>query len=95
MKYANGVSYEGEWKDNNRHGQGIMKYANGNSYQGEWKDGKQHGLGRQTYSGCEYKEGQWETGKQVGEHKNYSKEGNLLELITYENGNEVKREKVE
>ena len=31
-----GRKYEGEWKDDNRHGQGTFSYITGSSYSGEW-----------------------------------------------------------
>ncbi|TNV73190.1 hypothetical protein FGO68_gene10970 [Halteria grandinella] len=94
-KWANGNSYEGEYKDHKKHGQGIFKYANGDSYKGHWQNDNLHGIGRFTYSSGQYEEGQWKDSKQVGEHKKYSKEGILLELITYDDGNDVKREKAQ
>ena len=41
MKYKNGDEYEGDWKDDIRHGQGKYRFAlSGNEYDGEWKGGK-------------------------------------------------------
>lgn len=28
--------YEGQWKFNLRHGQGVMKWADGSKFEGEW-----------------------------------------------------------
>ena len=39
MKYDNGNSYEGQWKNNKRDGKGTTKYASGNVYTGNWKAG--------------------------------------------------------
>ena len=36
----NGLVYEGEWKDGQRHGRGTRTYANGGVYEGEYKDGQ-------------------------------------------------------
>ena len=38
-------SYEGEWKDGKRHGNGIYTYLDGSYYEGEWVDDKMHGKG--------------------------------------------------
>ena len=37
--YAGGDKYEGEWKDDYRHGQGTYTYANGENYVGDWTTG--------------------------------------------------------
>ncbi|TNV83501.1 hypothetical protein FGO68_gene11606 [Halteria grandinella] len=91
-KWADGDSYQGEYKDHNMHGQGIYRWADGDSYDGLWQNDNKHGLGRYTYSSGEYQQGQWENDKRVGEHKKYSKEQKLIELITYEDGKKVKKE---
>ena len=40
LSWADGGSYDGEWKEGQRCGLGIMKWPNGKSYKGEWKDDK-------------------------------------------------------
>jgi len=35
-----GKKYEGEWKDDKKHGQGTETYPNGSKYVGEFKNGK-------------------------------------------------------
>jgi hypothetical protein len=35
--------YEGEWKDDVKHGYGVKTWANGDRYEGEWRDGTKHG----------------------------------------------------
>jgi hypothetical protein len=34
MKYADGTQYEGQWKNNMRHGQGTIITQDGRKYQG-------------------------------------------------------------
>lgn len=46
--YVNGDRYEGEWKDDRRHGQGIVVYMSPEGevvekYEGQWVSGKMHG----------------------------------------------------
>lgn len=41
MKYANGSTYKGEWKNNVRHGSGIFLFVNdegkpAGKYDGQW-----------------------------------------------------------
>jgi len=48
--YSNGDEYIGEWKDNNRHGNGIIIWVNPvqyryNYYFGEWNNGYEEGKG--------------------------------------------------
>ena len=40
LNYANGDSYEGEFKDNKRNGQGTFYSKTGDVYTGKWADGK-------------------------------------------------------
>ena len=44
-----GHSYEGEYKNGKKEGQGTMRYVSGNVYEGQWKADKKEGLG--TYQG--------------------------------------------
>lgn len=37
--------YEGQWKENQQNGFGILKYSNGDIYKGYFKDGVPHGHG--------------------------------------------------
>ena len=63
--------YEGEWKDDKKHGQGKVTYSDGAVYEGEWKDGERHGQGKVTYSGGKGKvyEGEWKHDKKHGQGK--------------------------
>ncbi len=45
VTFLYGYKYEGEWKDNKRHGKGTYTFLDGAKYEGEWKDGKGHGEG--------------------------------------------------
>ena len=44
-----GKKYEGEWKDDKKHGQGTETYPNGSKYVGEFKNGKK--LRKKLFSG--------------------------------------------
>jgi hypothetical protein len=43
--YANGMRYEGDWRDGRRTGQGVQKWPNGFRYEGGWKDDRASGSG--------------------------------------------------
>jgi len=59
--------YEGEWKDDKRHGRrGVCEYADGSRYEGEWKDGKRHGRGEIKYADGTCYQGEWKDGKKHG-----------------------------
>jgi len=65
IKWAEGDSYDGLYKEGLRDGKGIFRFADGRSYDGDWKDGKMEGKGvykfpdGTTYEG-ELKNDQWE-----------------------------------
>jgi len=40
VTYADGNRFEGEYKDDKKHGQGVMTYANGNREQQVWENGE-------------------------------------------------------
>ena len=42
---ANGFKYEGEWLNDEEHGQGTLQYPDGCSYEGQWQSGRKSGEG--------------------------------------------------
>jgi hypothetical protein len=66
--YADGDKYEGEWKEDKRHGKGVVTYAGQNGtisekYDGDWVDGKMHGFGKYYYNDGGVYEGEWFEGQ--------------------------------
>jgi hypothetical protein len=57
--YSNGDKYEGEWRNNQRYGQGTMNYANGDKYEGGWLNNRRSGQGKFTYTNGDRYEGEW------------------------------------
>lgn len=45
LTYANGDTYEGEWRNDSACGYGVLIYANGCRYEGGWLDDRRHGQG--------------------------------------------------
>ena len=43
MKYANGMVYDGEWKNDLRHGFGVLTWPDGRKYEGDYKEGLKDG----------------------------------------------------
>jgi len=54
--WNDGRFYQGQFKNNKRHGYGIYHYNNGQKYLGTWANGKRHGFGKQTFAADSQKE---------------------------------------
>ena len=53
--FSNGDKYEGSWKNDLKHGQGLSTYNSGDAYLGEFKNNTKHGYGNYFYaSGDKY-----------------------------------------
>jgi len=65
-EYPTGSEYEGEWKDDRRHGKGTFTYPDGDKYVGEYKDGHRHGKGALTLSDGEKYVGEFKEGEMHG-----------------------------
>ena len=50
MQLAGGHRYEGEFRDDNFNGQGILIFASGDRYEGEFRNGKRNGRGILSYA---------------------------------------------
>lgn len=51
MRYASGAVYEGEWRHDQRCGQGTMHWpAQQQTYVGEWCENQPHGQGECTWA---------------------------------------------
>lgn len=64
--WNDGRKYEGQYKDDKKHGFGVYNWADGRCYEGYWYKGKQHGIG--TYvvpKENKMKYGLWEDGKRI------------------------------
>ena len=59
--------YQGEFKDDKKHGYGIYEWSDGVIYRGFWKEGKQHGEGEVLEKNeINWKKGAWNEGKFKG-----------------------------
>jgi hypothetical protein len=57
--HTSSARYEGEFRDNNRCGRGVLTWPDGSFYDGDWLDDLRHGRGAlRLASGFEY-DGQW------------------------------------
>ena len=57
MFTENGDRYDGEWKQNKKHGMGKYKFAKGDYYEGTFEDGLKHGEGTYRYPNGDIYEG--------------------------------------
>lgn len=67
MKYPDQSTYEGEWKNNMKHGYGVYIYPNGDKYEGQWYNGSRHGIGTYAHMAedCSF-HGTWNQGQRMG-----------------------------
>jgi len=64
--WQDGRKYQGQYKDDKKHGFGQYIWADGRTYEGYWFRGKQHGLGKYIVPKDEkVKYGLWEDGKRI------------------------------
>jgi len=78
-------SYEGEWKDDKRHGHGVLKVPGHRTYYGQWEENTKTGYGVLLYNDGRKEEGQWQNGKLINTLKrkkalslrNHNREGKV------------------
>lgn len=76
IRYSNGEEYQGEMKDNKRHGFGTYYYFNGDKYEGNWYSNLKHGKGTFFWNKTgEMYEGMFNYNKQEGVGIFYWKNG--------------------
>jgi hypothetical protein len=63
MTQASGWTYDGEWKEDKKHGRGVHTWPDGNKYDGEFKDGKLHGRGVWTWADGDKYDGEFKDSK--------------------------------
>lgn len=65
--YKNGDTYDGEWRENEKHGIGTLNYLNEGEYFGRFENGKRHGEGVFTYKKTkDVYSGFWKYGEKHG-----------------------------
>ena len=77
--WENGSHYEGNWKDDLRHGVGTFTSQNGNVYLGEWANDLKHGQGTLTYADGRIYTGDFENDVATGQGTMTDKEGDQYE----------------
>eukprot|EP00164_Ancoracysta_twista_P006738 GFYU01009444.1.p1 GENE.GFYU01009444.1~~GFYU01009444.1.p1 ORF type:complete len:770 (-),score=130.59 GFYU01009444.1:1527-3491(-) len=64
--HETGDIYEGEWKEDCKHGFGVYTGQEGNTYKGEWVQGKMEGCGKKVWTNGDVYEGAWRAGRAHG-----------------------------
>jgi hypothetical protein len=81
--FPSGEHYTGSWKNNLRHGKGVLIYRNGAKYEGDWYQGLRQGLGTLwAYENGKYKvkyNGGWHADVPTGRGMYYDPDGNTYE----------------
>jgi len=72
--YKNGRYYIGQWKNDSRHGYGILYNSNGKIiYEGDWVNNKREGYGKRFWGEGNYYIGQWKNDSRHGKGTVYVK----------------------
>ena len=80
-RFASGDVYEGEWKNGQPDGYGVMAYADGSVYEGEWAAYEKSGKGKMTLADGGCYEGEWENGHPNGKCTYTAPDGTVLSGI--------------
>ena len=64
--WADGSTYDGQWKDDNIQGDGAFIFPDGRKYSGSWKDSKMHGQGKFMWPDGKYYQGGYLNDKKQG-----------------------------
>lgn len=73
------VSYEGNFVDGMRQGQGVIVWQNGDRYEGNWENNKMNGQGTYIWSSGNKYVGQWVNDTRTGKGTEYYTDGNRFE----------------
>ena len=79
MKFDHTLDYSGEWKYNQKDGQGIFRWENGMSYEGQWKEDKRNGRGKFTWPNKQVFDGEWTNDRRNGPGVLYMPDGSRYE----------------
>ncbi|KAK3748504.1 hypothetical protein QZH41_008574 [Actinostola sp. cb2023] len=71
--------YKGEWKNDKRHGYGLLETSDGYSYIGQWYENMRHGLGSTSYPNNTKLEGEYENDNLISSLK---KPSSIKSLVT-------------
>lgn len=89
MYFGSGDSYNGQWKEDMKHGMGRMEYkgkGREGEYQGYWENDRRHGEGVFTYQNGDTYSGWWRFGNKEGKGTFTSKATGMKLVGDWANG---------
>ena len=90
IKWSDGDSFEGNYREGLREGRGVYKFTDNSIYDGEWKAGKQDGRGVYKLADGRVYDGEWKAGKQDGYGVGKDATGKVIHEGQWKNGEPVK-----
>nr|WP_262895559.1 hypothetical protein [Galbibacter mesophilus] len=88
-----GSRYEGEWKDNMRHGEGSFYWIDGERYEGEYKNDERSGMGVYYWPNGDKYVGEWKEDVRDGQGTFYNAEGEVYAKGIWKDDKLVKKDK--
>jgi hypothetical protein len=85
MKYSNGQTYSGEWKNNEKSGHGALTWPSGHVYEGEFLNDEVTGKGKMKYPEGSYYIGFFVNGSREGQGVMYNSKGEIVEQGIWKN----------
>ena len=80
VEFVDGAIYQGDWKNNNKHGKGKEIHPNGDKYEGIWENDKlKNGKVKKTYDNGDKYEGDFKDDKKHGKGKYTWADGTIYE----------------
>lgn len=73
-----GSRYQGDWIDNQRHGEGTFYWPDGEYYKGSYANDQRNGMGSYYWPNGEKYTGQWKNDKRNGEGAFYDSDGIVI-----------------
>ena len=70
--------YEGQYVNDERHGQGTFWFPDGSVYEGNWAEGQRHGHGEYKYANGDTYKGNWKQDRRHGQGKYLYKDKGLV-----------------
>ena len=81
MKFNYDLGYSGEWKGDQKHGQGTFRWENGMSYTGQWANNRRNGEGTFIWPNKQQFVGMWVNDQRTGPGRLTMPDGSVMEGV--------------